>query len=678
MQAMGEDGSKLWLRYAPLGSLADQYRGLIGQGRVDVPGQSPTAGIIRDELHAALPSLLGDSVADSEAILLVGTPKTSETIRGLGWDTDLAAAGPEGFVIRSARLGKTRATVIASQTDLGAMYGGFHFLRLIQTGAPIASLSIVQRPKVQLRLLNHWDNLDGSIERGYAGNSLWRRADLPDKLDPRYTVYARANASIGINGCVVNNVNTDPRILSAEYLRKVAALADLWRPYGIRVSLSVNFASPRQLGGLTSNDPLDPAVIRWWRTKTDEIYQLIPDLGGFLVKANSEGQPGPQDYGRTHADGANCLADALAPHGGTVMWRAFVYDEKVDPDRIKRAYIEFTALDGKFKPNVIVQVKNGPLDFMPREPFHPLFGGMKQSPVLGEVQAAQEYLGQSKHLVYLGTMWKEFLDADTFARGAGSTVGKVIDGSVYPYRLTGMSAVANTGSDTNWCGHDFSQANWFAFGRLAWDHEIPAEHIAEDWVKMTFTRDAQAVDRIRDMMLLSREAFVNYTMPLGLHHLIGGDHYAPVPENNEAPRPDWTATYYHRADSKGIGIDRSTNGNNAVGQYFPPVQKQFNDIARCPESLLLWFHRVAWNHKLRSGRTLWQELCDRYYQGHEQALAMQATWNSLADKIDPDRHRAVSQRLMIQVTDSAKWRDHCLQYFQQFSQMPIEPRRSGV
>jgi alpha-glucuronidase len=670
---MGEDGSKLWLRYAPLGELAERYRGHVG--RVDVQGRSITAQIIRDELTAALPSLLGDAISEGEAILLVGTPKTSEAIRDFGWDADLAAAGPEGFLIRSARLGDNRATVIASETEIGALYGGFHFLRLIQTGAPISPLSVLQRPKVQLRLLNHWDNLDGSIERGYAGKSLWHWAELPDRLDPRYIVYARANASIGINGSVLNNVNANPRILSPEYLPKVAALADLWRPYGICVYLSVNFASPRQLGGLTSNDPFDPSVIRWWSEKADEIYRLVPDLGGFVVKANSEGQPGPQDYGRTHADGANCLADALAPHGGNVMWRAFVYDEKVDPDRIKRAYIEFTALDGKFKSNVIIQAKNGPLDYMPREPFHPLFGGMRQNPVLGEVQATQEYLGQSKHLVYLGTMWKEFLDADTFAKGAGSTVGKVINGSVYPYRLTGMAAVANTGSDTNWCGHDFSQANWYAFGRLAWDHQIPAAHIAEEWVKMTFTSDPRTVDQIRDMMLLSHEAFVSYSMPLGLHHLIGGDHYAPMPWNDKEPRQDWTATYYHRADSKGIGLDRSTRGNNAVGQYFPPVKNRFNDIASCPETLLLWFHRVGWSHKLRSGRTLWQGLCDKYFQGHEQAVAMQAIWNSLADKIDPDRHRAVSDRLAIQVADSAKWRDQCLQYFKRFSGMPIEPAR---
>jgi alpha-glucuronidase len=669
----GEDGSKLWLRYAPLGTLADRYRGIV-RG-INVSGNSPTARIIRDELTSGLSSLLSTRIADDggDGAVVVGTPGTSDVVRGLGWDKDIAAAGREGFVIQSAQVANRRATVIASETEIGALYGVFHFLRLIQTCAPIAPLSIIQRPKVQLRLLNHWDNLDGSIERGYAGKSLWNWNDLPGKLSRRYVDYARANASIGINASVLNNVNTDPRILSAEYLPKVAALADLWRPYGIRVYLSVNFGSPMQIGGLKSNDPIDPAVGKWWREKSDEIWRLIPDFGGFLVKANSEGQPGPQDYGRTHADGANVLANAVSPHGGIILWRAFVYDEKVDPDRIKRAYIEFTALDGKFRPNVIVQVKNGPLDFMPREPFHPLFGGMKESPVLAEVQAAQEYLGQSKHLVYLGTMWKEFFDSETFARGGGSSVGKVVDGSVYPYQLTGVAAVSNTGSDTNWCGHDFSQANWYAFGRLAWDHEIPAAHIAEEWVHMTFTNDPGAVDVIRDMMLSSRETYLNYTMPLGLHHLIGGDHYAPMPWNDAEPRRDWTATYYHRGDKAGIGVDRGRRGDNAVGQYFPPIADEFDDVSRCPEKLLLWFHRVRWDYKMRSGKTLWQELCGKYYLGHRQATALQATWKSLAGKIDPDRHRAVSERLEIQVADAGKWRDACLKYFQGFSGMAIEP-----
>jgi alpha-glucuronidase len=652
--------------------VAERYRATLRH--VAVAGRSPTARVTRDELTRGLSSLLGVGVEAAErGPLIVGTPTTSPPVRDLNWSDDLKAAGPDGFLIRSATVAEKPSTVIASETEVGALYGAFHFLRLLQTEPPTARFDVHQRPKLKLRLLNHWDNLDGSIERGYAGKSLWQWDELPEVRSPRYVEYARANASLGINGTVLNNVNANPRILTPEYLRKVAALADVFRPYGLRVYLSVNFASPKTIGGLATTDPLDAGVAAWWRQKADEIYGLIPDFGGFLVKANSEGQPGPQDYGRTHADGANVLADALAPHNGIVMWRAFIYDEKVDPDRVKRAYIEFTALDGKFRPNVTVQVKNGPLDFMPREPFHPLFGAMKQTPIMAEVQPAHEYTGHAKHLVYLGTMWKEFLDADTFARGAGSTMGKVLDGSVHPFPITGMAAVAGTGSDVNWTGHDFSQSNWYAFGRLAWDHETPAEHIAEEWVLQTFTRDARAVDAIRGMMMDSRETFVNYTMPLGLHHLIGGDHYAPMPWNDKAPRADWTATYYHRADDKGVGFDRTDRGTNAVGQYFPPLRDIFNDIARCPEDLLLWFHRVPWEHKMRSGRTLWQELCGKYQQGHREAEQLQARWRSLVEQIDADRHRAVADRLVIQVAHAAQWRDECLRYFQRFSQMPIDP-----
>jgi alpha-glucuronidase len=673
---MSNDGGKLWLRHEPLGRAAEPGRATFRQ--VVVEGRSATARVIRDELTRGLSSLLGVDIARADHVVagtvVVGTPTTSPIVRDLRWSDDLAGAGPDGFVIRSASMAGQPTTVIASETEVGALYGAFHLLRILQTEPVAESLAVIQRPKLRLRLLNHWDNLDGSIERGYAGRSLWRWDELPDTISPRYVEYARANASIGINGTVLNNVNANPRILTPEYLRKVAALADVFRPYSLRVYLSVNFASPRLIGGLTTNDPLDPDVAAWWRRKAHEIYALIPDFGGFLVKANSEGQPGPQDYGRTHADGANVLADALAPHDGIVMWRAFVYDEKVDPDRVKRAYIEFTALDGQFRPNVTVQVKNGPLDFMPREPFHPLFGAMTKTPIMAEVQPAHEYTGHAKHLVYLGTMWKEFLDADTFARAPGSTVGKVLDGSVHPYPITGMAGVANTGSDANWCGHDFSQANWYAFGRLAWDHEIPAEHIADEWVRLTFTRDERAVDAIRGMMMDSRETFVNYTMPLGLHHLIGGDHYAPMPWNDEAPRADWTATYYHRADARGVGFDRTERGTNAVGQYALPVRDVFNDPARCPEALLLWFHRLPWDHKLRSGRTLWQELCDKYFQGRTQAEQLAAGWRALAEKIDPDRHRAVAERLAIQLVDAAAWRDGCLQYFQRFSRMPIAPQ----
>jgi alpha-glucuronidase len=671
-----EDGYRLWLRYAPPAKSVNQYLQLI-QSLV-VQGDSATARIIGQELSSALNMMLGSSVPASGAwtrkpALIVGTPATSELIRRLKWEGDLTETGPEGFLIRSVRMEDQPVTVIASAGEIGALYGAFHFLRLLQTGQSIQELSVVESPRVKLRMLNHWDNLDGSIERGYAGHSLWQWSELPGKLDSRYTDYARVNASVGINGAVINNVNADVRILTGEYLQKVAALADLWRPYGIRVYVSANFAAPIRLGGLPTADPLSPAVADWWKAKADEIYGLIPDFGGFLVKANSEGQPGPKDYDRTHAEGANMLADALAPHSGTVIWRAFVYDEDVDPDRAKRAYIEFTRLDGQFRPNAVVQVKNGPIDFQPREPFHPLFGGMKQTPVLAELQATQEYLGQAKHLVYHGTMWKEFLDSDTFAKGVGSTVGKVLEGAVHPYTITGIVSVTNPGLDTNWCGHHFSQANWYAFGRLAWNHRLSAERIAEEWVRMTFTNDDNTVDRIRDMMISSWETFISYTMPLGLHHLIGGDHYAPMPENARARRSDWTAFYYHRASADGIGVDRSKRGNKAVEQYFPPVCDLFDDPATCPEKFLLWFHRCAWDYEMKSGRTLWRGLCEKYYRGAQQAADLRTAWQSLSGRIDPQRHKEVADRLEIQVTDSAKWRDHILQYFQSFSGMPISP-----
>ena len=670
-----ETGAKLWLRFAPPGADAvAAYRQVVQQ--VFVEGTSETSQIIRREMAEAMSTMLGTTVPAASTGLIdnavvVGTPQSSAAIRGLGLTKELATVGAEGFLIRTGRVSNRPVTVVASEGEIGALYGAYHLLRLMQMGRPLERVRVTERPRVQLRLLNHWDRLDGSIERGYAGRSLWQWADLPGTLSPRYVDYARANASIGINGAVINNVNADPRILSAEYLAKVAAIARVWRPYGVRMYLSANFAAPVRLGGLATADPLDAGVAAWWKKKTDEVYALIPDFGGFCVKANSEGQPGPKDYGRNHAEGANVLADALAPHGGTLMWRAFIYDEDVDPDRAKRAYLEFTRLDGQFKPNVLVQVKNGAIDFMPREPFHPLFGATPRTPVIAEIQATQEYLGQAKHLVYLGTMWEEFLRADTYAKGAGSTVGRVLEGAVHPYRVTGIVSVANPGLDANWCGHHFSQANWYASGRLAWNHEAGAADIAEEWTRQTFTNDPKAVETIRTLMMGSRETFVNYTMPLGLHHLIGGDHYAPMPENAKAPRADWTATYYHQASADGIGFDRSMKGNQAVGQYFPPVRDRFDNLATCPEEFLLWFHRCSWDYKTKSGRTLWDELCVRYADGARQAVAMQATWQSLAGVIDPQRHKEVSDRLAVQVADAAKWRDQILLYFQGFSKKPI-------
>ncbi len=666
-----ESGHELWLRYPPIEdqALGNAYRR--SAASIVVSTATPTGRVIAGELRRGLSGLLAVDVPISATpaagAIVAGTPETSPTIEALGWSPALDRAGDEGYVVRTARIAGKPVTVIASRTEVGALRGVFHYLRLLQTRQPVTALDILERPRMPLRLLNHWDNLDGSIERGYAGPSLWKWAELPGRVDPRVEEYARANASIGINGVVLNNVNANPESLSPAYLVKAAAVADVLRPYGIRVYLSANFAAPRTLGGLPTADPLDPQVVRWWRVKTGEIYNVIPDFGGFLVKANSEGQPGPQDYGRTHADGANVLADAVGPHGGVVLWRAFVYSADVDPDRVKRAYLEFVPLDGRFRDNVIVQVKNGPLDFQPREPFSPLFGAMPHTPLAAELQITQEYLGQSTHLVYLAPMWKEFLDADTYAAGPGSTVAKVVDGSLHGYKRSGMAGVANTGSDTNWTGHDFAQANWYAYGRLAWNPALSAEAIADEWIAMTWSHDRDAAATIRAMMLASRETYLDYTMPLGLHHLIGGDHYAPMPENDDPRRADWSAIYYHRADASGIGFDRTTRGSNAVGQYRSPMRERWNDPATTPESLLLWFHRLPWDYRLASGGTLWDGLVRHYRRGAEQAATMVTTWESLRGKVDEERHRAVLAQLRAQAADAAAWRDKCLRYFGQFS-----------
>jgi alpha-glucuronidase len=674
--ATAETGYDLWLRYVPVQDqrLAGSYRKEL---KAIVAAHASTAGgPATAELRRGLAGLLGAEVPVAQEIhadgaLVIGTPASLPTVARLDWSTALKQVGEEGYLIRSAKVSGHSATVIASMSEVGTLYGAFHFLRLIQTAQPIASLDIAERPRLDLRLLNHWDNLDGTIERGYAGASLWQWDELPGRIDPRVVDYARANASIGINGTVINNVNANPKSLTAPYLKKAAALARTFRPYGIRVYLSANFAAPRLVGGLASADPLDPAVARWWKDKVDEIYRLIPDFGGFLVKANSEGQPGPQDYKRTHADGANVLADAVAPHGGIVMYRAFVYDAGVDPDRVKRAYKEFVPLDGKFRENVLVQVKNGPLDFQPREPFHPLFGATPRTPLLPELQITQEYLGHSTHLVYLAPMWKEFLDAETYAKGAGSTVARIVDGSVYGHRRTGMAGVANTGRDRNWTGHDFGQANWYAFGRLAWNPALGADVIAEEWIRMTWSHVPDVIGAIRSMMLDSHEIFVDYTMPLGLHHLIGGDHYAVMPENADPRRADWSAIYYHRADESGIGFDRTRTGSGGVDQYHPPLREQWGNPSTIPEELLLWFHRLPWDHKLKSGRTLWEGLVFHYTRGAERARDLEARWKALEGKVDAERHEAVAAKLHRQAEDAAAWRDKCLRYFQSFSKRPI-------
>jgi len=548
----------------------------------------------------------------------------------------------------------------------------FHLLRLLQTGQASAPLDLVEQPRLKLRVLDHWDNLDRTVERGYAGESIWDWHKLPDHLDPRYTDYARANASLGINGSVLNNVNSNALSLTPMYLEKAAAIASVLRPYGIRVYLSARFSAPIEIGGLKTADPLDPAVRRWWQDKADEVYRHIPDFGGFLVKANSEGQPGPQDYGRSHADGANMLADALASHGGVVMWRAFVYSHEQPDDRAKQAFSEFVPLDGKFRGNVLLQVKNGAIDFQPREPFHPLFGAMPRTPLMMEFQITKEYLGFATHLVYQGALYEETLQADTQRRGRGWTVAKVIEHGPAPEHLTGMAGVANIGSDRNWTGSQFDQANWYAFGRLAWNPEDSARRIAQDWVAMTFDNDPAFVTPVVDMMMASREAVVDYMTPLGLHHLMGrGHHYGPAPWDAGSERPDWDPVYYHRADRDGIGFDRSGRGSDAVFQYAAPLARVFDDPASTPEQYLLWFHHLRWDHRMRSGRTLWEELVAHYDRGVAQVASMRATWDGLSSHVDAQRHAEVASFLAIQQKEAQWWRDASLAYFQSLNGLPL-------
>ncbi len=674
--ARAEDGYELWLRYRPIADARAREHARAAATALVMPAGSPTLRAARDELRRGLQDLLGRELPVAEAVsrdgaIVAGTPRSS-AIAALDLGPDLGRVGDEGFVIRSTRVAGKRATVIAANTEVGVLYGAFRLLRLLQTGHTLDDVSIADAPRVKRRLLNHWDNLNRTVERGYAGFSLWDWQKLPDHLDPRYADYARANASIGINGTVLTNVNANATSLTAEWLAKAAALAGVFRPYGIRVYLTARFSAPIEIGGLKTADPLDAAVASWWKAKADEIYGLIPDFGGFLVKANSEGQPGPQDYGRSHADGANLLADALAPHGGVVMWRAFVYSHEAPDDRAKQAYGEFQPLDGTFRPNVLVQVKNGPIDFQPREPFHPLFGAMPKTPLALEVQITQEYLGFATHLVSLAPLFEEVLRADTHAKGKGSLVAKVVDGSLHAHRETAMAGVANLGTDRNWCGSVFACANWHAFGRLAWDPMLGAEAVTDDWVRMTFGHDEPLVRPIAEMMRGSREAAVDYMTPLGLHHLMAeGHHYGPGPWVDQAARPDWTSVYYHRADASGIGFDRTATGSNAVAQYFPEVAEVFGDVRRVPESLLLWFHHVPWDHRMASGRPLWEELLARYQAGVDVVRRMQATWRSLEGRVDAERYGEVRSFLAIQEKEARWWRDACVLYFQTFSGRPL-------
>ena len=663
--SLADDGSRLWLKYDLLKDAGLRNSYLTSTKFISANQDSPIVLTAVSEFQMGFEGLLGKKIPSVKS----AAGKTGGIV------LEVKSAGSEveqlvedGFAI-SAQNGNI---IITAKNPSGVLYGAFELLRYIQTGKSIKSIKIVSNPKVKLRMLNHWDNANGTVERGYAGSSMWKWTELPFRIDPRYIQYARANASIGINAASINNVNASSRFLTAEYLEKIKAVADVLRPYGIRVFISVNFRSPRTLGGLQTSDPLDSEVRKWWNEKTKEIHQYIPDFGGFLVKANSEGEPGPQDYGRTHADGANMLAEAMKPFPGVVIWRAFVYKADPNGDRFKEAYDQFKPLEGTFDPKVIVQVKNGPIDFMPREPFHPMFGAFPKTTLGMEFQITQEYLGQSTHLTYLAPMFKECLDSDTYAKGKGSTVAKVIDGSLDGHQNSLMAGVANTGSDANWTAHPFNQANWYAFGRLAWDYSLTSEQIASEWIAMTLTPNKTAQSKIRDMMMKSLPVYISYTYPLGTAHMMGeGHHYGPEPWLAKSGRPDWTSVYYHRADEVGLGFDRTGKVSNALSLYHPEVQKEWGNPDKCSLDYLLWFHHISWTKQLSTGRTLWNELCFRYYDGVEQVRKLQTDWESLKAEIDIETFDNVKGRLEIQEKEALWWRDACVLYFIDYAKMPI-------
>ncbi len=654
---LAEDGYELWMRYR---LLPKSKRVAISQ----IVCPNPTDRHLKEahsELKTGLEAMLGYSAKVGEKLtkqdgLVIGTALSNKLIAGL--NVDLQPFNDEAFVYLPTTINGKRVHVITGQDQIGVMYGAFWFLRQLQIGKPLPNKRYYSAPRYKLRMLNHWDNLNRSVERGYAGQSIWDWHKLPDYVDPRIIDYARANASIGINGTVLTNVNANAMVLRADYIQKTKAVADTLRPYGIKVYLTARFSAPIELGGLKTADPLDPQVQQWWKDKVAEIYREIHDFGGFVVKANSEGQPGPQNYGRSHAEGANMIADALALEGGILMWRAFVYDDKTPVDRAAQAYNEFKPLDGKFRSNVIVQVKNGPIDFQPREPFSPLFGALDKTPALMEVQATKEYLGFATHLAYLGTMWQEALASATRLRGKE----KVLD------TLTGIAGVSNIGSDRNWCGSHFDQANWYALGRLAWEPTLGAEKVADEWARLTF--GTAVAKPVVSMMIRSREAVVDYTGPLGLTHLMAtGHHYGPGPWVDNLGRADWNPVYFHRGDRDGIGFDRV--GAGTLKQYAPGWREIWGKPETTPENLLLWFHHVPWSYRLPSGKTVWEEMVARYTQGVSEVATMRAEWAKLKGKTDAFRHFQISEFLEIQEKEAKWWRDASIAYWQSLNGLPL-------
>jgi len=671
--ARAEDGHELWLRYQPVSEpMAAHYRQSASE--LVVADKTPTIAIAQEELVRGLSGMLGKPLsvvpaATQDGAVVLAVTGRSQAISDLR--LPMAGLGDEGFLIRSATWQKHKVTVIAANTDVGVLYGAFRYLRQIQTRQSTADLDVRDMPRVKVRILNHWDTLV-RFGANAAGMSLWDWSKLPAWRDPMYAEYARANASIGINAVVPNQINAEPEMMTPMYLRKVAALADVFRPYGIKIYLSARVTAPIQLGGLKTADPLDPAVKKWWADKVNEIYTYIPDFGGFLVKADSEGEPGPNEYKRTQADGANVLADALKPHGGILIWRAFVYSNDPNWDRVKQAYDVFTPLDGKFRDNVIVQVKNGPLDFQPREPFSPLFGGAPKTNIGMEVEVVKEYLGGATHLFYLGAYWQEVLETDTYAKGKGSLVASVIDGTVFNQRLTAFAGVANIGTDRDWCGSTFNQANWYSFGRLAWDPHASARVIAADWAAMTFTPDTAFIGPVVDTMMASREADADFMMPLGLaHQFATGHHYGPEPWGDSAPRADWRPVAYNGADKGGIGVNRTVTGTNYVSQYAPPVAARFSDLKRIDDKYLLWFHHLPWDYRMKSGLTLWDELMCHFDRGVTEVRKMQKTWAALKPYVDEQRFAKTTVFLAMQESEAVWWRDANIAYFQSVSGLPL-------
>ncbi|SFC89290.1 alpha-glucuronidase [Zunongwangia mangrovi] len=663
----------LWLQYDKIEdkTLLDSYKKQVSNVYLNL--NSPTGDVIKEEIEKSFKGLLHiePKFDNKTPNLIISTlNKLDPSLKKKLSKT--SNINDEGYVIQHISEKGESKIILSAKTEKGLLYGVFNFIKQIQLHKDLSKLTIVDSPKIQKRVLNHWDNLDRSVERGYAGFSIWDWYLLPELIKQEYIDYARANASIGINGTVLTNVNSNALVLSPRYIQKLKALANVFRPYGIQVYLTARFSAPIETGDLETADPLNAEVKQWWKDKAEEIYTEIPDFGGFLVKANSEGQPGPNNYGRSHVDGANMLAEAVAPYDGIIMWRAFVYSEEKPEDRAKQAYSEFKPFDGKFKDNVLVQVKNGAIDFQPREPFHPLFGAMPDTPLMMEFQITQEYLGGMSHLVFLPKLFEEVLEEDTYTQGKGSTVGKIIDGQLSNKKLTGMAGVANIGTAKNWTGHQFGQANWYGFGRLAWNPETSAETIAKDWLKMTFSNNAEFVDPMSKLLLDSREAVVNYMTPLGLHHIMAaGHHQGPGPWVKDMPRPDWTSVYYHKADENGIGFDRTSSGSNALDQYASEIQEKYSDPATTPDKYLLWFHHLPWNYKMKSGKTLWYEITAHYQKGVEQVEDMQKTWQKMQKYVDPQVFKETNMLLDIQLKEAKQWRNACLLYFQQFSKMDL-------